>query len=124
MATSNKKRIILVEDDNSTAKVVKLMLEVDGYEVELAKDGEKAIKALEQPADLVLLDLVMPKMDGFEVLRVIRKEKKLKLPVIVFSNLSRQKDIEKAESLGASDYLVKSEFSAARLKEKIKKFFN
>lgn len=114
---------MLVEDDKSTVKVVKFMLEQEGYEVSVAFDGEKAVKALKNPADLILLDLMIPKIDGFQILKIIRQEKKLKLPVVVFSNLSRQKDIEQAAELGADDYLVKSEFSAGKLKQKIKNFF-
>jgi two-component system response regulator VicR len=123
MASGKPKKIMLVEDDKSTVKVVKFMLEQEGYEVSVAFDGEKAVKALKNPADLILLDLMIPKIDGFQILKIIRQEKKLKLPVVVFSNLSRQKDIEQAAELGADDYLVKSEFSAGKLKQKIKNFF-
>jgi two-component system, OmpR family, response regulator VicR len=118
------KKILLIEDDKATIKVIKLILEQDGHEVIMATDGDEAIKALDKPANLIMLDLVLPKKDGFEVLREIRKEKKLKTPVVVFSNLSRQKDIELATKLGANDYLVKSEFSASRLRQKIKKIFD
>ncbi|MDD4901630.1 MAG: response regulator [Patescibacteria group bacterium] len=124
MAISQTKKILLIEDDKPTVKIVKLMLEQEGYEVSVAGDGEKAIEALKNPADLILLDLLIPKIDGFQVLKIIRQEKKLKLPVVVFSNLSRQRDIEQAAELGANDYLVKSEFSAGKLKQKINNFFN
>jgi DNA-binding response OmpR family regulator len=121
---SQTKKILLIEDDKSTSKVVKLMLEQGGYEVSVVADGEQALKVLANPVDLIMLDLILPKMDGFEVLRVIRQEKKLATPIVVFSNLSRNKDIDRAIELGADDYLVKSEFSATRLKQKIKIFLN
>jgi len=124
MTNNEAKKILLVEDDKSTSKVVKLMLEQSGYEVFVAADGDKASEVLEVKVDLVMLDLVLPKKDGFEILKEIRQEKKLTMPIVVFSNLSRHQDIERAIDLGANDYLIKSEFSATRLKEKIKKFFN
>jgi DNA-binding response OmpR family regulator len=108
MTIGKAKKILLIEDDKPTVKVVKFMLEQEGYKVSVATDGEKAISALDNPADLILLDLLIPKVDGFKVLKTIRQEKKLRLPVVVFSNLSRQKDIERAAELGADDYLVKS----------------
>jgi two-component system, OmpR family, response regulator VicR len=119
-----KKKILLVEDDKSTIKVIKLILEQDDYEVVIATNGDEAIKKLGNPVDMIILDLVLPKRDGFEVLKRIRGKEKLKTPVVVFSNLSRQSDIERAAELGANYYLVKSEFSASRLRQKIKKIFS
>jgi two-component system, OmpR family, response regulator VicR len=118
-----KKKILIVEDDKATIRVIKLILEQDGYEFVFATNGDEAIKALDKSMDLIMLDLVLPKKDGFEILKEIRKDKKLETPVIIFSNLSRQKDMARAAELGANDYLVKSEFSASRLRQKIKKYF-
>jgi DNA-binding response OmpR family regulator len=122
MTSKKAKKILLVEDDKSTSKVIKLILEQSGHEISIVADGEKALAAIDDQIDLVMLDLVLPKKSGFEVLQAIRQEKKLAMPIIVFSNLSRNKDIERAIDLGADDYLVKSEFSVTRLKQKIRIF--
>lgn len=113
-------KIFFIEDDDLTIKTVKFVLEREGYEVLIARDGQEAIEMLDYPADLILLDLVLPQKNGFEVLKVIRQEKKLGTPVIVLSNLGKDKDVERALNLGANDYLIKNESSMETIVRKIR----
>jgi DNA-binding response OmpR family regulator len=106
----NKKKILIIEDDRSLQRIYKTKLQQEGYEVIRALDGPEGIEKLrsEKP-DLILLDLVLPKIDGFEVLKNIRKNKETSgLPVIILSNLGQKEDIERGLNLGADDYLIKA----------------
>lgn len=108
-----KKKILVVEDDKPMARALKLKLSHVGFDVRNAFNGEEAIAALGAAAfDLAILDLMMPKKDGFFVLQTM-KEKEISLPVIVLSNLSQEEDIKKAKELGARDFFVKSDMSIA-----------
>ncbi|MBT6954828.1 MAG: response regulator, partial [Candidatus Jacksonbacteria bacterium] len=92
----------------------------EGFEVSTASNGVEALEVLEKETfNLVLLDLVMPKKDGFEVLTEL-KEKKNTTPVIVSSNLGQEEDFKKAEELGAVDYLIKSDSTLSQIIEKVK----
>ncbi len=115
-----KAKILLIEDDELTVKTIKSTLEREGYYVSVAKDGDKAIEMIGEEADLILLDLVLPQQNGFEVLEIIRQEKRLKTPVIILSNLGKDEDIGRAMELGANDYLIKSDFSIQAIIRKIK----
>jgi CheY-like chemotaxis protein len=117
---SNK--ILLVEDDYFIIKTIKFILEKEGYQVLVAQDGLEAIEQLENKPDLILLDLILPQKNGFEVLEIIRKEKKIETPVLAFSNLAKSYDIDRALELGANDYLVKSELPVETIVKKIKEF--
>lgn len=116
-----KKRILVVEDEQMLAKIIGMKLEEESYEVTHAYDGEEAYNLLTQPQlpDLVLLDVLLPKMSGFDVLEKLKAEGK-KLPkLIVFSNFAQKADVERARSLGAIDYIVKAAFSPAEILNKI-----
>ncbi|MDD4628781.1 MAG: response regulator [Candidatus Peribacteraceae bacterium] len=116
------KRILIAEDDVFLCKMYKLGLEGLGYEIEMVPNGKDAIAAVaKNPPDLLLLDLLMPDVDGFEVLREIR-EKGQKFPVIILSNLSQEIDKEKCRTLGASDYFTKSDMELDQLAAIIKKY--
>lgn len=119
---SKKTKILVVEDETFLVKIYSVKLKKEGYDVTLATDGEEAIKmAAETKPDLILLDLILPKLNGFEALEEIRKNASLKkTPVIVLSNLGQEEDIKRAESLGATDYLVKANFSIQDVVSKIK----
>ena len=115
------KKILIAEDEKPMARALELKLNKSGYEAKAVYDGEQAIAELEaNKYDLMLLDLMMPKLDGFGVLGVM-KEKKIKVPVIVSTNLSQEGDIEKAKVLGAKDYFVKSDTPITGVIEHIKK---
>ena len=105
------RRILLVEDDRFQRKAAEAKLRARGFDVVLAEDGEEALQALAGPVrpDLVLLDLIMPKLSGFEVLRRLKEDPATAgIPVIVLSNLGQKSDIERATAAGAVDYLVKA----------------
>lgn len=108
--------------------VLKDRFEADDWEVSVAHDGEEAIQAIEKESskskfDLVLLDLLMPKKDGFSVLRDIKNNPELKnLSIIVLSNLGGDEDIKKALALGAKDYFVKTQHPMSEIVEKAKKY--
>ena len=116
------KKILVVEDEQMLAKIIGMKLEEESFEVEHAYDGEQAYQALCKPElpDLVLLDLLLPKMSGFDVLERLRKEGHPLTRVIVFSNFAQKDDVERAHSLGAIDYIVKAAFSPAEIISKIK----
>jgi DNA-binding response OmpR family regulator len=119
-----KKKIMIIEDDSFVMDIYQTKLNQEGYEVLLAENGAEALKKLEKEApDLVLLDIVMPYIDGLQVLKKIKADKKLKdIPVILLTNLSQKEDINEGLGLGADDYLIKSHFTPSEVLEKIKKY--
>jgi len=117
------KKIAIVEDDVEIQDMYKIKLELGGYTVISVENGIDALKLikLEKP-DLVLLDLLLPKKDGYEVLEELRKRKEpyfTSLPIVVISNLSNENDIIEAKSLGATDYLVKAKTNPADVLAKV-----
>jgi len=118
------KKILIVEDERALAKALSLKLQGAGYETEIANDGEKALAYVTEnksKINLVLLDLMMPNLDGFGFLEAM-KEKKISIPTIISSNLSQDEDIKRAKKLGAKDFFVKSDTPLAEIVKKIKKF--
>jgi len=115
------KKILVVEDDAFLANAYRVKLTKASYQVAVAADGDEALSALlEDSYDLIILDLVLPKVDGFVVLSKIKKDPRFsKIPIIVVSNLSQAEDIKKAKSLGASDYIVKTDLSIKEVLAKI-----
>jgi len=121
MATK-KYKIVLVEDDAYIARAYKAGLEYAGFEVMVASDGAEGLKKIrsEKP-DMILLDLVMPVKNGFEVLEELRMEDGLRnIPVIILSNLGQDSDVTKGKELGAVDYMVKTDWSMKEVIEKVK----
>jgi len=116
------KKILIVEDDKFLADIYKTKLEGEGFEVKTAKDGKEALKKLEKYIpDLLLLDIILPKIDGWEILERIKEREDLKnMKIIVLSNLSEKENIEKAIREGVVEYLVKAEYSPDEIVEKIK----
>jgi len=119
----SKKILLLVEDDFFLRSLMTKKLTLEGYEVIEAENGRVALDKLEKDnIDLILLDLIMPEVDGFEVLEVISKNPELvKIPVIVLSNLGQKEKIDKAKSLGAKDFIIKAHFTPGEIVEKVKK---
>lgn len=122
MAKSSEGVVLLVEDDPFLYKVLSQRLTKEGVKVVVANDGEEAVKKAEEVnPKLMLLDLILPKKSGFEVLNEIRKKPKFKsLPVVVLSNLGQQEDIEQMEKLGIREYLVKADYSLSEMVAKVK----
>lgn len=120
MATKKGISILVIEDEPSIATALKLKLEHEGFSVDIAGNGAEGVPmATKGKYDLILMDLVMPEMDGFAVLEAF-KEKGFKTPVIVSSNLSQDEDIEKAKKLGAVDYYVKSNIPLSAIVDRVK----
>lgn len=117
-----KKKILLVEDDTALASVYRSRLELEGFEVEHVGNGELALsKVIEFKPDLVVLDAMMPKVNGFDVLDILRNTPEtVNIRVIMLTALSQPKDKERAEALGADDYLVKSQVVIGDVVERIK----
>lgn len=116
--------VLLAEDDATLAQMFKSYLTGEGFNVLETTDGEETLKVLAvTPPQILLLDLMMPKMSGFDVLEAMRSDEKLKnIPVIVFSNLGQEADIKKARDLGAKDYLIKADITPDKVVEVIKKY--
>jgi two-component system phosphate regulon response regulator PhoB len=117
-----KKKILLVEDDTALAAVYKSRLELEGFEIREVNNGEEALSAAIQfKPDLVLLDAMMPKISGFDVLDILRNTPETaNIRVIMLTALSQPKDKERAESLGVDDYLVKSQVVIGDVVERIR----
>ena len=117
-----KKKILLVEDDEALASVYLARLEAEGFEVRHENNGENALSAaVEYKPDLILLDAMMPKISGFDVLDILRNTPETtNIRIIMLTALSQPKDKERAESLGVDDYLVKSQVVIADVIERIR----
>ncbi len=110
---SQFKKVLLVEDDEFLSSIIKARLSKSGVEITHAKNGEDAIKSLQTSIpDLILLDLILPKMSGFEVMQQIRENPQVQnAPIIIISNLGQPEDIQKGKTLGAVEYFIKAKTS-------------
>ena len=119
---ANQRTILIVEDDGFLVQMYAAKLEMEGFKVVAAVDGEKALRQVKKEVpDLILLDLLLPKKDGFQVLEELKKDSAVKnVPVVVLSNLGQKEDIDRCLSLGAKDYLIKAHFVPSEVVEKIK----
>lgn len=117
-----KKKILLVEDDASLAAVYRARLELEGFDIKEVHDGEDALSAaVSYRPDLILLDVMMPKISGFDVLDILRNTPDTtNVRVIMLTALSQPKDKERAEKLGADDYLVKSQVVISDVVERVR----
>jgi len=118
------KKILVVEDDKFLRKVYESKLPKEGFDVVLAVDGVEGLEKLKTEApDLMLLDLIMPRKSGFEVLEELKADKKAAhIPILVLSNLGQDEDIERTKNLGATEFLIKSNLSIKEIIEKIKQY--
>ena len=116
----HKTKILIIEDEESLVDLLSAKLSKEGYEVESALDGEAGFQNIKKwKPELILLDIVMPKMDGYEVLESM-KEENIKIPVIIISNSGQPVEIEKTKKLGAVDHLIKTEFSPLDVLNKVR----
>ncbi len=123
MAT-NKKKILVVEDERALGRAIQLKLQSVGLDVAMATDGEEAWRKIkEEKPHLVLLDLILPRLDGFDLLQRMKKEG-IRTPIFVISNLSQEQDINRAKKLGAKEYFVKSNTPIAAIVKEIEKIFS
>lgn len=120
---SKSKVILLIEDDSFLSNIYKTKFEMEGYKVITAMDGEAGLTfAKTKNPDLILLDILLPKMDGFTVLKEIKANDKSKnIPVILLTNLGQKDDVSKGLELGAVDYLIKAHFKPSETVDKVRK---
>ncbi|PIY90755.1 MAG: response regulator [Candidatus Nealsonbacteria bacterium CG_4_10_14_0_8_um_filter_35_10] len=116
------KTILIVEDDKFLRELIAQKLLKEGYNISEAIDGEEGIKKIKtEKPDLILLDLILPGVDGFEVLSRMKADEKLaEIPVIILSNLGQREEIERGLKLGANDYMIKAHFTPREIIDKIK----
>ena len=117
-----KEKILIIEDDRFITKMYQTKLSLDGYTVETAENGAQGVEKIKSfSPDLVLLDIIMPEMDGFGVLEAIRDDDTINsTPVVVMSNLAQEDHLKRAKALGAKDYIVKSQLTPMDVVKKIK----
>jgi len=120
------KTILLVEDDSFLVDIYSTKLKEAGFSVQVAIDGKEAFKKIkEDMPDLLLLDIVLPNFNGWEILRKIERDDELKaLKVVILSNLGEKQEIEKGLKLGAARYLVKAHYTPSEVVEEVKKILN
>ncbi len=122
----DKKKILIVEDDNFVAEVYLAKLSEMGYETALAQNGEEGMAELKKgKVDLILLDILMPIMNGIEMLEEVKKHEEWKdIPVILLTNIGEKESIQKAREMGVKNYLIKSHFTPAEVIEKVESVFS
>ncbi|MFH0930174.1 MAG: response regulator [Candidatus Moraniibacteriota bacterium] len=120
-----KKKILIVEDDNFVAEVYLAKLSEMGYETILAQNGEEGLAELKKgKIDLILLDILMPIMNGIEMLEEVKKNEEWKnIPVILLTNIGEKESIQKVREMGVKNYLIKSHFTPAEVIEKVESVF-
>lgn len=122
---SEKIKVLIVEDDRFLSELIATKLEKEGFAITLAGDGEVALEKMKEDIpDIILLDIMLPGIDGFEFLEKIKADKSTpsaKVPVLILSNFGQESKVEKGLALGANDYLVKANFTTAEIVDKIKK---
>ena len=118
-----KIHVLLVEDDAFLTNIYQTKFEMEGFKVSVADNGESGLAdAKKKKPDVILLDILLPKMDGFMVLEKLKADETLKgIPVILLTNLGQKDDVEKGLQLGAVDYLIKAHFKPSETVEKVKK---
>jgi|SRR3989344_617637 len=117
------KKILLIEDEDILIGLLQKKLAKEGYEIKLARDGRAGMDMMRKnKPDLILLDIVMPRMGGLEVMEEMRNDKELKnIPIIIISNSGQPVELDKAKALGVKDWLIKTEFDLQEVVEKVKK---
>ena len=120
---NNPIKILLIEDDPFLLSMYSIKFEAEGFVVVSADDGEKGLEAAKKTdSDIILLDILMPKMNGFEVLEKLKADERTrKIPIILLTNLNQKDEIEKGLILGADDYLIKAHFMPSEVVTRIKK---
>ena len=119
------KKILIIEDEKVLLGLLQKKLTQEGYQVSIAEDGQKGMEMVRQDKpDLILLDIVMPKMGGFEVMEELNKDEELKdIPIIIISNSGQPVELDRAKELGIRDWLIKTDFDPQEVIDKVKKQF-
>jgi CheY-like chemotaxis protein len=115
------KKILIIEDEEIMLNLLQKKLTKEDYEVSVARDGDEGIRVMKEvKPDLILLDIIMPKMGGFEVMEEMNKDEELKkIPVIIISNSGQPVELDRAQKLGAKDWLIKTEFDPQEVIDKV-----
>lgn len=123
MASKEPVHILIVEDDLFLAEIYQKKFEMEGFKVSMANNGEKAITDIKKKnPDLVLLDILLPKLDGFSVLEAVKADASVKnIPIILLTNLGQQDDVQRGLEKGAADYLIKTHFKPSEVVDKVRK---
>jgi DNA-binding response OmpR family regulator len=126
MDKPGKNKVLIIEDDSFISDMYRLKLEAEGFNVKVAEDGQKGLEQLnKEKPDLVLLDVVMPKMDGFTVLQNIKEDPEIQdVPVVLLTNLGQKDSVEKGLKMGALDYVIKAHFTPSEVVEKVREILN
>lgn len=124
-STEAKIDLLIVEDDKFLQKILLTKFQKEGFDVRLASDGEEGLRLmLEKPPGLILLDLILPKLDGFQVMSEMRTNPRIKnIPVVIISNLSQEEDKRRASELGAVEFLVKANLSINEIVQSAKEAY-
>lgn len=123
MENVNKKNVFIVDDDEFLLDMYVLKFQESGFAVDIAKGGEEALEKLRAglKPDIMLLDIVMPRLDGFELLRTIKKEQLApRAKVIMLTNLGQKEDIDRGLRIGADDYIVKAQFTPTEIVQRVR----
>jgi len=120
------KKILIIEDDPFLSEMYAAKFNQNDFQTEVATDGKSGLDKIKADRpDLVLLDIVLPKMDGFEVLKAIKMDPKFKdIPIVLLTNLGQKSEVEKGLSLGADEYIIKAHFTPTAVVAKIKEILN
>ena len=115
-------KILIIEDEEILYTLLQKRLSSEGYDVEVARDGQEGLEMLQKDKpDLVLLDIIMPRKNGFEVLEIMQKDEELRnIPVVIISNSGQPVELDRAQELGARDWLIKTEFDPKEVLAKVK----
>lgn len=118
----NNPKILIIEDDPYISSMYVTKLEREGFKTSVAMDGEEGLAKAKEEPDLILLDLILPKLSGIDLLKQLKADENLKaIPVIILTNVGDEKEIKKGLTLGACDYIIKAQFPPKEVVEKIKK---
>lgn len=123
MADATKAKVLLVEDEKMLADMYATKFSMEGYSIVNAYDGKEGLEAAKrEKPEIILLDIIMPKLDGFAVLKELRADDiTKKIPVVLLTNLGQESDVKKGKDLGADDYFVKANHSPQEIVELVKK---
>ena len=123
MVDAKKIHVLLVEDDTFLANIYKTKFDMEGFKVSVSENGEEGLgDAKKKKPDIILLDILLPKMDGFTVLEKLKEDSSVKdIPVILLTNLGQKDDVSKGLEMGAEDYLIKAHFKPSEVVDKVKK---
>lgn len=119
--TTKKPTILLVEDDQMISTMYQTKFSMEGYAIEVAMDGQEGLEKVRSiKPDILLLDVILPKVDGFAILKEMKSDPATaKIPVILLTNLGQDDDVKKGKSLGADDYFIKSNHTPAEIVQKV-----